>query len=172
MEIAGRPSGKGAVMPLRKLNLREVAPFDYRFEDPIGGRMTDVGRALGSASIGLNVQTVPPGRFSSRRHRHLFQEEILVVMAGRGMLHHGDERVPVEAGDCVSYLPADQEAHCFENTDPATDLVIWAFGDRVRHEVCVYPDQGVAFVEGLGAEVPLDSLAASDWTEERRQKPR
>jgi uncharacterized cupin superfamily protein len=156
-------------MPLRKLNVRNIKPFDYSFGDPISGRMADIGRALGSASIGLTVQTVPPGHWSSRRHRHVFQEEILLVMAGSGILHHGMERVSVEPGDCVCYLPGDPEPHAFENTG-SDELVIWAFGNRFRHEVCVYPDQGVALVEGLGAEVPLDSLVQSEWTEERRKR--
>ena len=90
-------------------------------------------------------------------------------MAGNGVLHHGDEPLPIGPGDCVCYLAGDPEAHAFENTG-SEDLVIWAFGNRFRHEVCVYPDQGVAFVEGLGADVPLDTLIASEWTEERRKR--
>jgi len=78
--------------------------------------------------------------------------------------------VPVGPGDCICYLPGDPEAHTFENTGPEDDLVIWAFGNRFRHEVCVYPDQGVAFVEGLGADVPLDRIAPSEWTEESRKR--
>jgi uncharacterized cupin superfamily protein len=156
-------------MPVRKLNMRDVAPFDYGFEPPITAQMADIGRALGSASIGLAIQTVRPGRWSSRRHRHLFQEEILVVMAGSGTLHHGDERLPAGPGDCICYLPGDPEAHAFENTG-TEDLVIWAFGNRFRHEVCVYPDQDVAFVEGLGADVPLDRVVPSEWTEELRKR--
>ncbi|MGE5201662.1 MAG: cupin domain-containing protein [Acidobacteriota bacterium] len=156
-------------MTLRKRSLAELPPFAYSFGPGIEGRMQDVGRNLGSQSIGLVIQTVRPGNFSSRRHKHVFQEEILVVMAGTGVLHHGDERVPVAAGDCFCYLPEDREPHNFENTGTA-ELVIWAFGNRFRHEVCLYPDQGTAFVEGLGAEVPLDSAHASDWTEERRKR--
>jgi uncharacterized cupin superfamily protein len=156
-------------MPIRKLNVRNITPFDYAFEPPIAARMADVGRALGSVSIGLTIQTVPPGNLSSRRHRHLFQEEILVVKAGRGTLHHGNERIQVGPGDCVCYLPGDPESHAFENTG-SEDLIVWAFGNRFRHEVCVYPDQGVAFVEGLGADVPLVSAVPSEWTEERRKR--
>jgi len=117
----------------------------------------------------LNIQIVPPGNFSSRRHRHLFQEEILIVMSGTGLLHHGQEQVPVRPGDAVCYLAGDPEAHAFENTG-AVPLVIWAFGNRFRHEVCEYPDQGVAFVEGLGAEIPLANAIDSEWTEERRRR--
>jgi uncharacterized cupin superfamily protein len=156
-------------MPIRKKNIRDIASFDYSFDSRIGGQMTDVGRNIGSASIGLNIQTVPPGNLSSRRHRHLFQEEILVVMSGTGLLHHGNERQPVEPGDAICYLAGDAEAHAFENTG-AAPLIIWAFGNRFRHEVCEYPDQGVAFVEGLGAEISLAHATRSDWTEERRQR--
>jgi uncharacterized cupin superfamily protein len=158
------------VMPLRKLNIRDVKPFDYSFEHPIAAKMTDIGRTLGSATIGLTIQTVAPGRRSSRRHRHLFQEEVLIIISGTGTLHHGDERIAVSPGDCICYLAGDPEPHAFENTGVTEELVIWAFGNRFGHEICVYPDQGVAFVEGLGAEATLDKLAASHWTEEVRKR--
>jgi uncharacterized cupin superfamily protein len=157
-------------MPLRKLNFKDIKPFEYRFEPPIVAKMADVGRALGSATIGLTIQTVSPGHWSSRRHRHLFQEEILVVVSGTGVLHHGDEQIVVSSGDCVCYLAGDPEPHAFENTGSADDLVIWAFGNRFGHEVCVYPDQGVAFVEGLGGEAPLERMSPSSWTEELRKR--
>lgn len=156
-------------MALRKIKLSNVAPFPYSFGDGIGGTMVDVGRTVGSKTIGLNIQTIAPGHFSSRRHKHVFQEEILIVMSGEGLLHHGDERIPVGAGDCVCYLPEDPEAHTFENIG-ARDAVIWAFGNRFNHEVALYPDQGLAFVEGLGAEVPLATAVRSEWTEERRKR--
>jgi len=155
-------------MALRKLKLADVKPFDYAFEGNIKAAMADIGRTIGSRTIGLAIQTVAPGCRSSRRHKHVFQEEMLIVMAGEGVLHHGDKRIAVGPGDCVCYLPEDEEAHAFENTG-AADLVIWAFGNRFAHEVCLYPDQGVAFVEGLGADVPLDRAVASAWTEERRR---
>jgi uncharacterized cupin superfamily protein len=156
-------------MALHHVHLDDVAPFDYGFGGIIRARMADIGRAIGSQTIGLTIQTVAPGCRSSRRHRHLFQEEILIVMAGVGMLLHGDARVPVGPGDCVCYTPSDTELHTFENTG-TTDLVIWAFGNRFVHEVCLYPDEGVAFVEGLGAEIPLASAVDSAWTEERRKR--
>lgn len=156
-------------MALRRVRIGEVRPFNYGFGGNINARMADVGRTVGSQSIGLTIQTVAPGCRASRRHRHVFQEEILIVMAGAGTLLHGDQRIAVGAGDCFCYRPDDPELHSFENTGTA-DLVIWAFGNRFVHEVCLYPDEGVAFVEGLGAEVPLASVQPSNWTEERRQR--
>lgn len=97
-------------MALRKIHLSNAAPFAYSFGEGIGGTMSDVGRTVGSKTIGLLIQTIAPGQFSSRRHKHVYQEEI-----------------------------------------------------------ALYPDQGVAFVEGLGAEVPLATIVRSDWTEDRRK---
>src|SRR5579871_156297 len=156
-------------MPLRKKNVRDIAPFNCIFGIEISCQMVDVGRAVDSSTIGLIVQTVEPGKMSSRRHRHIFQEEILIVMSGSGTLHHGDEPLLVEPGDVVCYVAGDPEAHAFENTGNEP-LVVWAFGNRFRHEVCVYPDHGVAFVEGLGSEIPLDQITESLWTEERRMR--
>ena len=156
-------------MSLHRGKLPDVKAFPYSFGGSINGKMADVGRTVGSKTIGLTVQTIAPGCFSSRRHKHLFQEEILIVMSGEGTLHHGDQRIPMSAEDCVCYLPEDAEAHNFENTG-TTDLVIWAFGNRFPHEIALYPDQGVAFVEGLGADVPLDAGSPSEWTEDRRKR--
>jgi uncharacterized cupin superfamily protein len=156
-------------MALRKVKLVDVRPFDYGFGGNIRARMADIGRSLGSKTIGLAIQTVAPGCMSSPRHKHVFQEEILLVMQGNGVLLHGGERVAVGPGDCFCYLPEDPEPHAFEN-DGQVDLVIWAFGNRFPHEVCLYPDRGVAFVEGLGAEVALDAATPSEWTEERRKR--
>jgi uncharacterized cupin superfamily protein len=156
-------------MALHRVHLEEVRPFDYELGGSIKGRMADIGRSVGSRSIGLTIPTVTPGCRSSRRHRHVFQEEILIVMAGQGALLHNDERISVGPGDCFCYRPEDPDFHSFENTG-ATDLVIWAFGNRFAHEVCLYPDEGVAFVEGLGADVPLASAVPSDWTEDRRKR--
>jgi hypothetical protein len=39
-------------MTIRRLNINEIVPFDYEFDGPIGGQMTDVGRNIGSANDG------------------------------------------------------------------------------------------------------------------------
>jgi uncharacterized cupin superfamily protein len=68
----------------------------------------------------------------------------------------------------VCYRAGDPDAHTFENTGEE-DFVIWAFGNRFTHEVALYPDEVVAFVERLGAEVPLATVTPSRWTEEARR---
>lgn len=156
-------------MPLRHKRIEAIAPFEHTPCSDVAVSIADVGRALGSIATGLAIQRIKPGFRSSRKHRHIFQEEMLFVMEGKGLLLHGDEHVQVNAGDAFCYLPGDAEAHAFENTGD-DDLIIWAFGDRLPHEVCVYPEQNTVFIEGLGADIPLDKLAKSIWTEARRPK--
>ena len=81
------------------------------------------------------------------------------MVRGEGTLLHGEERVPVRSGDFVSYHAGDPEAHTLENTGQGV-LEVWAFGDRVPHEVCVYPDEEAAYVEALGGDVPLGDVEA------------
>lgn len=131
--------------------------------------MADIGRSIGSKSVGFVILRVQPGMQNSRKHRHVFREEILIVKQGSGLLHHGNKSIEVSAGDCFCYLPGDVEAHMFENHG-SEEFVIWAIRDRHPHEVCIYPEQNIAFVEGLGADVPLGAIEPSTWTEEKRPK--
>lgn len=150
-------------MKVRHVHLDDVQQVPYVIGDKVAATRADVGRTLGSANIGLAIQRVEPGKRSSRLHRHVFQEEILLVHSGTGVLLHGEERIPVRAGDAFCYVAGDPEAHTFENTSLEETLVIWAFGNRFPHEVCEYPEEGLAFVEGLNAEVPLNNTAPSEW---------
>ena len=90
-------------------------------------------------------------------------------MAGSGIRHHGDARLPVRTGAVALDRPDDSAPHAFADTG-AEDHVIWAFGNRSPDEAGHDPDQGVAFGEGLGANIPLAAALASDWTEARRPR--
>ena len=138
----------------RVLNAADVTETTFAPDVSTCSHQKDLGRSLGSEAVGLRIQRVPPGKRSSLKHRHLFQEETVLVLSGEGVLLHGQERIPVRPMDCVAHLPSDPAAHCFENTG-AADLVILACGNRFRHEVCLYPEKGLAFVEGLGADIPI-----------------
>ena len=61
---------------MRKLNLSELEWLPYAIAPGVGGEVRDVGRAVGTRNVGLRIQRIPPGARASRRHRHLFQEEL------------------------------------------------------------------------------------------------
>jgi uncharacterized cupin superfamily protein len=140
----------------RLVSVSDVAEVPVELNGNTLSYQRDIGRSLGSAAIGLRIQRVPPGKRSSLKHRHFFQEEIILVLSGEGTLLHRDRRFTVRVIDCVLYLPTDDAAHTFENTGQS-DLVIAAFSNRLAHEICLYPEEGLAFVERFGCDVPLSS---------------
>jgi quercetin dioxygenase-like cupin family protein len=76
---------------------------------------------------GVSRITLPPGE-SNRQHSHPDEEQIYIVLRGRGEVQVGDEREPAEAGDVV-YLPPDV-IHGFTNTSSST-CVLLNIGARV-----------------------------------------
>jgi uncharacterized cupin superfamily protein/RimJ/RimL family protein N-acetyltransferase len=120
-------------------------------EGRFGGREQDLGRAAGSARIGLRREVISPGKQSSPRHAHMTEEELFVVLRGRGTLLRGDKRVPVEAGDVVAFPAGTGVAHAFV-ADAAGELEFLSIGERKDNEVVVYPDSGKLLVAGIVGE--------------------
>jgi uncharacterized cupin superfamily protein len=51
-----------------------------------GGREHDLGRAAGAVRVGLRREVISPGKQSGPRHANMSEEEIFVVLQGRGTL--------------------------------------------------------------------------------------
>ena len=71
------------------------------------------------------VVRIAPGA-TNERHRHA-HESLFVVLAGRGEVEVGDQRLPVGVGD-VAFVPR-WIFHQTRNTDPAAELVVLAITD-------------------------------------------
>jgi mannose-6-phosphate isomerase-like protein (cupin superfamily) len=66
------------------------------------------------------VGEIPPGR--APLHSHTY-DEVVLVLAGEGVLHAGPAEHPIAPGTCI-HLPPGQQ-HCLENTGPDT---LWVLG--------------------------------------------
>jgi mannose-6-phosphate isomerase-like protein (cupin superfamily) len=65
---------------------------------------------------------IPPGR--APLHSHTY-DEVVLVLAGEGVLHAGPVEHPIAVGTCI-HLPPGQQ-HCLENTGQATLRVLGVF---------------------------------------------
>jgi len=90
------------------------------------GRGTDKPDLMESIR-GVSRITIPPGE-ANEVHTHEAEEQIYVVLRGRGDVQVGDETREAEAGDVV-YLPA-RLPHGFRNTSGKT-CVLLNVGARV-----------------------------------------
>lgn len=120
-------------------------------EGRFGGREQDLGRAAGSVAVGLRREVIAPGKQSSPRHAHMTEEEIFVVLRGRGTLLRGSDRVPVRAGDVAAFPAGTGVAHAFV-ADAGEELEFLSIGERKDNELVLYPDSGKLLVAGIVGE--------------------
>lgn len=103
----------------------------------IGPRVAGaVARKLGAA-----IDIVPPGKRSCPYHFHYAQEEMFVILEGRGALRVAGEMIPVAAGDVIDIPPGPEYPHQIINTSDAP-LKYLSISTQEFPEVCEYPDSG------------------------------
>ena len=148
------------------VSMREVREEGWQ-EGKFEGRQQDLGRAAGSVAVGLRREVIAPGKQSSPRHAHMTEEEIFVVLRGRGTLLRGGVRVPVAAGDVAAFPTATGVAHAFV-ADEGEELEFLSIGEREDNEVVLYPDSGKLLVGGVVGEdgerrSPVGRLKEADY---------
>ena len=99
--------------------------------------------AAGTAAVqmGLSIDILAPGKRGCPYHLHHAQEEMFIVLEGRGTLRVAGERLAVKAGDVV-FIPAGPDyPHQFIN-DSDAPMKYLSLSTRQQPEVCEYPDSG------------------------------
>ena len=98
-----------------------------------------VGDALGLASFGVNLVTLPPGTASSQRHWHSHQDEFVYVVEGEATLvTDGGEQV-LGPGMVAGFPAGRADGHHLVNRSEA-DVVYLEVGDRPPVDDVDYPD--------------------------------
>jgi uncharacterized cupin superfamily protein len=123
-------------------------------------RYAALAEGTAARQLGCSVDVVPPGQQSCPYHLHHAQEEMFVVLEGRGTLRVAGERLAVKAGD-VLFLPAGPEYPHHLINDSDAPLKYLSVSTRQKPEICEYPDSGKAMAWGDGARLvqrPADAL--------------
>lgn len=126
--------------PVVTLAALELEPFEKG--DRYASQDADVAGPLALTQIGCALTVVPPGKSACPFHVHHVEDEMFVVLAGRGEYRFGDAVYPVEAGDVLGAPRGGRDrAHKLTNTgdEPLRYLSISSKSDV---EVCEYPDSG------------------------------
>lgn len=115
--------------------------------------MTRLGDLAGLTRTGVNISRIPPGKEAFVPHAHLYQEEWVYVVSGRGRALIGDEHFPLAPGDFMGF-PCDGTVHHLTN-DGDEDLVVLQGGERHRGDVGIFPTLG-----GIGIPMPHEGHMA------------
>jgi len=128
-------------------NLTEIVAQGYEKKaDGIGISSRDIGAAVGTERLGVDVTTIRPGKKVSRLHHHKHKEEFFYVLEGRCRLRVGMEVVELAPGDAVSRTAGTGVAHQFFNPfpKPCEVLMIGVMNGKGVADECVYPENRLA----------------------------
>ena len=99
-----------------------------------------LGDAVGLKNIGVHLIAVPPGHPSTEFHAHLYEEECIYVLSGRGSATIGAATYRIGPGDFIGCL-TNGVAHEMIN-DGAEPLVCLVIGQRLQQDITDYPRLG------------------------------
>lgn len=136
------------------INVDESTPTERLTGKRFGFAFRPLAEPAGGRAIGGSFHEIPPGRTAFPYHWHSVNEEAMFVVEGEGTLRVGGERVPIRAGDWVSFPIGPDTAHQVINTGTAP-LRLLGLSTKSTGEVVGYPDSGKFGASGLPAGTKL-----------------
>jgi len=128
LDLASIPRESGSNYP---------PPFDER---PRGQVWQRLGNAAGLTQFGVNLTRLAPGVWSSQRHWHSHEDELVFVLEGEVTLVTDAGEELLRAGDAAAFKAGDPDGHHLVNNS-GRDAVVLEIGTRdPEHDRCVYPD--------------------------------
>jgi uncharacterized cupin superfamily protein len=134
IDIAAVPERRGVGYP---------APFDAPCADRIRQRL---GAAGGLTDFGVNLMHLPPGNWSSQRHWHSHEDELVYVLEGELVLIEDGGETLLRAGDCAAFAKGTGNGHHMINRSDA---------------VAVYLEVGSRWPEDLTTCSDIDLMSAN-----------
>lgn len=107
-----------------------------------------IGAAAGFEDFGAAHVTLKPGAWSSQRHWHEQEDELVVILSGEAVLVEDAGRTPMRPGDVAVFPKNDGNGHHIVNESDA-DCLLLAIG-RKPVGACHYPDIDMRFEGAAG----------------------
>jgi uncharacterized cupin superfamily protein len=135
IDLASAPAGSGSRYP---------APFDEPCKKRSWHRL---GEAAGLTQFGVNRVRLPPGAWSSQRHWHLLEDELVMVLEGELVLVTDAGEETLRAGDCAGFKAGVKDGHHLQNRS-AADAIFLVVGTHNEQEYGEYSDIDMTFHRG------------------------
>lgn len=108
-----------------------------------------LGDAAGLTQFGVNLLRLPPGAWSSQRHWHSAEDELIWVLEGEVVLvtDRGEEALP--AGSSAGFKAGVADGHHLQNRSDRPALIL-EIGSRRPEDATTYADIDLHWAEGSG----------------------
>ena len=118
-------------------------PFDGAVQGRWWRRLAPVA---GLTQMGASHVVLKPGAWSSQRHWHVGEDELVVMLSGEAVLVEDDEETVLRAGDVAGWAAGVEFGHKIENRGDA-DCVFVAISAGDRSTGGAYSDIDMTFGE-------------------------
>ena len=129
------PSGTGSRYP---------SPFDVPCRERSWQRL---GEAAGLTQLGANLVRLAPGAWSSQRHWHSHEDELVFVVSGEVVLVTDAGEELMHAGDSAGFPAGARNGHCLQNRS-ASDATFLVVSNRSDEDHGEYSDIDMVFTAG------------------------
>ena len=99
-----------------------------------------IGAAAGLTQFGVNVLRLPPGQWSSQRHWHSHEDELVYVLEGEVVLVTNSGEETLVAGDCAGFRAGDADGHHLQNRSNHMAVLLEIGTNHGDDDVTEYPD--------------------------------
>ena len=151
-----------------KIDIANLKPdnstnYPEPFRQVVAGRWRKrLGNAVGLDQFGVNLTTLKAGAWSSQRHWHANEDELIYVLEGELVLCEDQGEIVLKSGDAAGWKANARNGHCLINRSNR-DAVYLEIGSRAVSEKVEYPDidmrmerdqKGARYVRKSGEQYP------------------
>jgi uncharacterized cupin superfamily protein len=119
------------------LGSRYPAPYDAPCRQR---KRVRLGAAAGLTRVGVNLLELAPGAWSSQRHWHSHEEELVYVLKGEVVLVTDAGEEVLRAGECAAFRAGEADGHHLQNRSDAEAVVLEVGTNVPDDDVTEYPD--------------------------------
>lgn len=140
-------SGKPVLDP-KTLTPRTTSIYPAKYAKELAGReKRALGDAFGLTQFGVNLTMMPPGAWSSHRHWHEKEDELVYILEGEATLIDDDGEHLLKAGMCAGFKAGVANAHHLVNKS-SRPVVFLEIGSRMPGERSNYAEADMLAVKG------------------------
>jgi uncharacterized cupin superfamily protein len=118
------------------------APYD---RDVAGRWVRRLRPAAGLTHLGAAHVTLKPGAWSSQRHWHAEEDELVVILSGEAVLVEDGGETALRAGDVAAWPRGVKDGHCLQNRGHEDCVMIAVSAGDTDKDYGEYPDIDLRF---------------------------
>jgi uncharacterized cupin superfamily protein len=117
-------------------------PYD---RDVAGRWVRRLRPAAGLTDLGAAHVVLKPGAWSSQRHWHAKEDELVVMISGEAVLVEDEGETVLRAGDVAAWPKGVRNGHCLQNRSDADCVLIAVSAGDSANDHGEYPDIDLKF---------------------------